>query len=409
MHWLQQSLVNNVWEMEGMPTLCSVVNLALQLFVRRAVNVHGNEVGTHSPMKKRKVIVDSVERDVFLKCRDRRELTLLAQPNDLSAAFADVVDVFLSATQKLGDDAVDRLGTASDRQWMRDCMWNIIAVSCTWLSDDSPTGIGERYLLIARLCDQFEAVSVLADGGKDYSSRCTMALHRAAMFLEVAQGAVDAPFQDDGLQESLSLFRSLMEHLDKDSPLHKQSLIIEFAAECAHRPAELCDFIVQREGQFLASDVTTVMETVQLSQQYKSVGIDIPRQLLVYALDIAKRMKPVDFARLGDIYRRQLMMCSSRQQCLEIIANFEDCLQKAKERGVRLVTEDINAVVSTAYNNGVTLMELGQHRVAERFVESAARLLPHAGESMSMWKTVIEVVILICMIPLTICIDVHMI
>ena len=53
----------------------------------------------------------------------------------------------------------------------------------------------------------------------------------------------------------------------------------------------------------------------------------------------------------------------------------------------------IDDICITAYNNGLTLFELGQINLAESFVSKSVSLLPLATEKMGMWKTAIEVMI----------------
>lgn len=103
-----------------------------------------------------------------------------------------------------------------------------------------------------------------------------------------------------------------------------------------------------------------------------------------------------DYTLVGKVYQELIRLSSSRSEALQRIVEFEQLLldYKSKHQSQMLPFpgDAIDDVCITAYNNGLTLFELGQIHLAESFVAKSVNLLNLATEKLAVWKSTIEVI-----------------
>jgi hypothetical protein len=98
----------------------------------------------------------------------------------------------------------------------------------------------------------------------------------------------------------------------------------------------------------------------------------------------------------GDIYRRLVEISASRRQAIETIEEFTQLVQSAHLStegggGTAFKTDDIDHIAVQAYNYAVTLSELEDVQLAERFASQSLILARFASPRFKEWVTKMQV------------------
>ena len=90
----------------------------------------------------------------------------------------------------------------------------------------------------------------------------------------------------------------------------------------------------------------------------------------------------------GYIFSKLIRLSATRQQALDTICEFGKWVVHSASC---VDTENVDKICATTYNHGVTLCELGQLQMAEKFLTQALLLLPHTSKVVAdEWKTRIQ-------------------
>ena len=99
---------------------------------------------------------------------------------------------------------------------------------------------------------------------------------------------------------------------------------------------------------------------------------------------------------MSKVYQELIRLSTSRSEALQRIVEFEQLLtdyeSKHTDQPLPFPGDVIDDICITAYNNGLTLFELGQINLAESFVSKSVNLLSLATEKLAVWRSAIEVI-----------------
>ena len=183
------------------------------------------------------------------------------------------------------------------------------------------------------------------------------------------------------------------------------ALLLEFDVVCKLGDSrQVALFLEERQVSLLRLLPTDLRRCALLAKHTPNVSADIVRGLLNLTLQRLMREGAPDYALMGGVYRELIEMAPTRRQALEKVEEFEqlatgmqnsteekDGLTEDSAAGTAFLAEDVDHIVSLAYNYGVTLMDLDQNELAEKFVFRAMNLLPCASEAVRGWLPRIQV------------------
>ncbi len=207
----------------------------------------------------------------------------------------------------------------------------------------------------------------------------------------------------------------------------------EFAVLCIMPDPKLCaSFVKERAADFLKLSVTDLTQCAHTAQQNHTISVDVTRTLLNLALQRGVRDVCPDYSILGTVYRELIELSPSRRAALEKVEEFTQmAMTLAHSRGNAtadnnntttdndtnkstttsfaglstttnstsvtttktntFLSEDIDHIVSLAFNYGVTLGDLDQPALAERFISKAIALLTCASPVVKAWLPKMQV------------------
>jgi hypothetical protein len=100
---------------------------------------------------------------------------------------------------------------------------------------------------------------------------------------------------------------------------------------------------------------------------------------------------------MSRIYVELIKMSRSREEALHKIVEFEQLFFNYRathpDDAASFPTDAIDSVCRAAYNNGLTLYDLGQLESSLNFLSKAVALLPHTSDHMAIWKDNIQVLV----------------
>jgi hypothetical protein len=206
------------------------------------------------------------------------------------------------------------------------------------------------------------------------------------------------------VQKTSRLLRSTTDFGDE---VHKQlrntALMLEFSVLCMAESCVKCqEFLTSRQSYFLCLSTEQLKSCAQIATSYRTADTEITRAVLNFALQCCVRDSSPNYSLMGSIYRELIDLSPSRKQALDRVEEFEQLAismqfpeghSSASEDTPANVfqQEDIDHIVSLAYNYGVTLVDLDQVSLAERFVAKAISLLPCASTFVKGWLSNMQV------------------
>ena len=206
----------------------------------------------------------------------------------------------------------------------------------------------------------------------------------------------------------------------------------EFAVLCIMPDPKLCaSFVKERAADFLKLSVSDLTQCARTAQQNNTISVDVTRTLLNLALQRGVRDICPDYSVLGAVYREMIELSPSRRAALEKVEEFTQMamtLALARSNttfdnntttadnndthkpttsvtfagpsttntthittSTAFLSEDIDHIVSLAFNYGVTLGDLDQPALAERFISKAITLLACASPAVKAWLPKMQV------------------
>jgi hypothetical protein len=182
---------------------------------------------------------------------------------------------------------------------------------------------------------------------------------------------------------------------DESRHLRRSSLIFEFYVLCRLRDTPKCRaFLLENRDDFLLLAPQDLLYCSKVSRRERGVSIEVTRTLLTLSLQASNMRPSPDYTMIGGIYRDLIELSPSRSSALEHVEEFEQLICNASSstlQPVRFDVCDIDYIVSLSYNYGVTLIDLDQILLAERFVNKALHLISFASDALKGWLPKLQV------------------
>ena len=182
---------------------------------------------------------------------------------------------------------------------------------------------------------------------------------------------------------------------DESRHLRRSSLIFEFYVLCRLRDTPKCRaFLLENRDDFLLLAPQDLLYCSKVSRRERGVSIEVTRTLLTLSLQASNMRPSPDYTMIGGIYRDLIELSPSRSSALEHVEEFEQLICNASSstlQPVRFDVCDIDYIVSLSYNYGVTLIDLDQILLAERFVTKALHLISFASDALKGWLPKLQV------------------
>eukprot|EP01041_Mallomonas_annulata_P002114 gene2114-4130_t len=209
----------------------------------------------------------------------------------------------------------------------------------------------------------------------------------------------------DNLERADGLLRRQVGFDDEDSQRkRKLTLVLKFTVICRQGPsqhAQLEQFVEQKQSSFLAMNAEELRRCATIAELEQNGNIIVVRTMLGHAIQACTREPFQNYQLTGELYSKLIAISLSRQQAFDRVEEFEQLLTTRRnaeqntdtdidadphpDNGIHIL--DINKVFSFCYNAGVTLVELGQPDMAEKFMGKALGLLPFVSEDLQRsWK-----------------------
>ena len=180
------------------------------------------------------------------------------------------------------------------------------------------------------------------------------------------------------LEFAESLVRSLVGFADDSYIDNYKTILLVFLISAHLRlkdDAKLQEFMKKRERDFFNLSAHQLRLCAAMAKtEFLS---DISRTFLNYANQVCVRNEPRDYALMGQIFNEIIENSASRSHALENIQEFEQLVKQHAPFSV----DDIDGIAKLAYNYGVTLLELDQIDIAEKFLSMSLSLSNFASES----------------------------
>jgi len=182
---------------------------------------------------------------------------------------------------------------------------------------------------------------------------------------------------------------------DESRHLRRSSLIFEFYVLCRLRDTPQCRaFLQENRDDFLLLTPHDLLYCSKVSRRERGVSIEVTRTLLTMSLQASNLRSAPDYAMIGGIYRDLIELSPSRTHALEHVEEFEQLICNASSavvQPVRFDVCDIDYIVSLSYNYGVTLIDLDQILLAEKFVTKALHLISFSSDALKGWLPKLQV------------------
>lgn len=197
---------------------------------------------------------------------------------------------------------------------------------------------------------------------------------------------------------------------DKGVMFRKVAFVYEYTVACRLGANEATSFWGNRKEDFLALSAAQLLQCFYIAQKEPGGTTELLRAMLNFSLQVCNREIPTDYSLMGSLFLRLIELSPSRSAALERIEEFEQLASSSgrsssswetslpSERpdtttsfinedyndlsghcrngpGSQFDIQDIDRITSTAFNYGVTLSELGQADLAEKFISRALILL----------------------------------
>jgi hypothetical protein len=163
-------------------------------------------------------------------------------------------------------------------------------------------------------------------------------------------------------------------------------------------------FLAAHQQDLLALSSADLMRCATAAKGERGGSIEMTRSLLSLALQVCNREIRPSYAVMGSLYRQLMELSPSRQLALERVEEFEQLAQSLRlqqqqhsvgdnedgedvdgHSAPHFDRQDVDAIVSLAYNYGVALLELEQMTLSEKFLAKAIALLQHASSALNGW------------------------
>jgi hypothetical protein len=217
--------------------------------------------------------------------------------------------------------------------------------------------------------------------------------------LNLSKAAVDA-------SKASQLLNFQSDFADNDhGQLRKSTILIEFATLCKLCNIERCvAFIKVHESDFLSLSSEELRICADIARFEDGGSVEIARTMLMFALQVNTREAKPNYRFIGEVYCQLIELSPSRQTALDKVEEFEQLASTvhnahrvgddATDQGGNFDTENVDRIVSLAYNYGVTLVDLDQVDLAEKFVSKAINLLRFTSTSLQAWLPRMQVFLL---------------
>lgn len=138
---------------------------------------------------------------------------------------------------------------------------------------------------------------------------------------------------------------------------------------------KLDEFMQTRAKDFFILDAKELRRCATIAKA--EFHLDVARTFLNMAHQVCVRVEPRDYALLGQIFHEIIENSASRCHALETIQQFEQLVKSNTAFSI----DDIDSVAKLSYNYGVTLLELDQIDMAEKFMSMSLSLSKFASDS----------------------------
>lgn len=168
------------------------------------------------------------------------------------------------------------------------------------------------------------------------------------------------------------------------TPSHPQLLTLRLAYYCSTSVPDM--FISDNTQGFLQmslSQIERCADTI-LSEQ---VPPAICRQFLHIVIQRAFQDTIPCYHTIGKYYSKLINLSSTRNEALQKVEEFEQLVGKDLEFNA----EDINYICCMCYNWGITLIQLDQITLAEKFISKALNLYHYTSQEFAIWNETIQV------------------
>lgn len=207
------------------------------------------------------------------------------------------------------------------------------------------------------------------------------------------------------VQEADRLLQALSDFDDpRAKRLQNMALVIEFAAVCKAGNQRQCEgFLRERHNAFLRQSASELRRCAHVARE--EVSMEAARSLMNLALQICVRDSggSPDYRLMGALYAELIDTSPSRKHALQKVEEFEQLasnltappssasVAEPSDAVNTFAPDDVDNIVSRAYNNGVSLVDLDQLEMAETFVCKAISLLNLASPSLKGWLPKMQV------------------
>ena len=182
----------------------------------------------------------------------------------------------------------------------------------------------------------------------------------------------------ESLEFAESLVRSLVGFADNSCIDNYKTIIFLYMISSYCRlqnDLKLQEFIKNREREFFNLSAQQLRTCATIAK--KEYLFDSSRTFLNFAIQVCVRNEPRDYDLMGQVFVEVIESSPSRSHALENIQEFEQLTKS----GAAFNIDEIESVARLSFNNGITLMELDQNDIAEKFISSALSLSNYASES----------------------------
>jgi hypothetical protein len=192
---------------------------------------------------------------------------------------------------------------------------------------------------------------------------------------------------------------------DRDSRreiFRRLAWLYEFTVACKSSPETIETFITSNNARFLLLSSEELMACSAIAERERGGTVDIVRAIHGFALQACAKESPANYNLMGRIFARLIELSPSRLQALEKIEEFEQLLTSkpispdtgcdashgdlGKDDVGVFSQKDIDFIARISYNYGVTLCELEQMQLAERFLSRSLSIAMHASASLKALK-----------------------
>ncbi len=324
----------------------------------------------------------------------------------------DIINRVLDIVGAVTDDGanVDSLGTSSELKWLADMSWNlgtilIHSVRCKFSPRMESTLVKRpdelRLQTGAAFMESAEFLYKLSDTEEKSltDSRCHCLLMATGARLDsdtqlkcsieddivhrMNHASIDSAICSINIQQSkkncLSVFEILENHVGiQELHLKRAAIIFEFIVACKIGGHELNMYMSTKKQELLRLSPSELMLCSSIAERERGGSAEVTRTTLSLALQICMRESEPDFITMGSIFSKLIELSPSRAHALEKVEEFAQLLCQNHVHQ-KFAFEDIDHITSLSFNFGITLSDLGQSDLAERFLSQSLSLLQFAS------------------------------